>query len=146
MSKRDSNLDLPALSADESGGNMTYSSNLSQLPQQQKNFTPVSTTPFMDFNFFYGLDQLAPDNPLFFMQQQQQQQQQHQNQNQHNESTMYGDQFLKEAVNGEGSSSTTLAQSISSSMASFQAAITSSVGEQPPSFWTGLNNVNNFLT
>ncbi len=134
MSKRDSSLDLPALSADESGGNMTDGSNMDQLPHQQKNYASVSTAPFIDSNFFYSLDQLAPDNPLFFMQQQQQ----------HNESTMYGDQFLKETVNGEGSSSATVGQSISSSMASFQAAITSSVGEQPPSFWTGLNNVNNF--
>jgi hypothetical protein len=31
---------------------------------------------FIDQSFFYKLDQLSPDNPLFFMQQQQQQHQQ----------------------------------------------------------------------
>lgn len=138
MSKHNSNLDLPALSADESGGNMTDGSSLDRVPLQQKNYPSAPAAPFIDSNFFYNLDQLDSDNPLFFMQQQQQQHGQ-----QSNESTMYGDQFLKEQAHGESSAaSTTLSQSIAASMASFQAAVTSSVGEQPPSFWTGLNNVN----
>lgn len=148
MSKHGSNLDLPGLSADESGGNLTDASSMDRVPlqqQQHKNYPP-STAPFMDSNFFYNLDQLDPENPLFFMQQQQNGHQQAQS----NQSTMYGDQFLKEqqqqqghGSSGEGSSSSnTLSQSVAASLASFQAAVTSSVGEQPPSFWTGLNNVN----
>ncbi|KAI8388132.1 uncharacterized protein BYT42DRAFT_611201 [Radiomyces spectabilis] len=38
--------------------------------------THMQQNNFIDQSFFYKLDQLAPDNPLFFMQQQQQQQQQ----------------------------------------------------------------------
>lgn len=142
MSKHGSNLDLPGLSADESGGNLTDASSMDRVPlqqqqqqQQQKNY-PTSAAPFIDSNFFYNLDQLDSENPLFFMQQQNGHQQ-----TQSNQSTMYGDQFLKEQQQGEGSSSTnTLSQSVAASLASFQAAVTSSVGEQPPSFWTGLNN------
>ncbi|KAI9481053.1 MAG: hypothetical protein EXX96DRAFT_565199 [Benjaminiella poitrasii] len=37
-------------------------------------------------------------------------------------------------------STSALAHSMATSMESFQAAVTTSVGEQPPSFWTGLNN------
>lgn len=140
MSETNSNLDLPALSTDESASSMTDNStsmNESNRLSSQKNFTtaPVPPPQFMDQSFFYSLGQLSADNPLLFMQQQ---------------NTGFADQFLKE--NGEssnnqsrmnvGDSTSTLAQSIASNMESFQAAITTSVGEQPLSFWTGLNNVN----
>ncbi|KAL0137743.1 hypothetical protein V8B55DRAFT_1531533 [Mucor lusitanicus] len=116
---------------------------MSQQHQQQQ-----QQPAFMDQSFFYGLDQLGSDDPLFFMQQQQQQQQQQQLQQQ--TASLFEDHFLKEATDHAGASndnrgtmnasSTTLAQSIATSMESFQAAVTTSVGEQPPSFWTGLNN------
>ena len=144
MSRNNSNLDLPALSADESGGSITDASTLEGTSTQgQKSFAPVATAPFIDNNFFFNLDGLAPDNPLFFMPQQQQQSQQ-----QTDQTALFGNQFLKEAAaaaavaaNSEDGNPTSLAQSIAASMASFQQAITSSVGEQPPSFWAGLNNV-----
>lgn len=189
----EANMDIPALSADESAQssrNMTDTSisehRLPTLPpssQPIKNFTqPLAANDlqlqqleqqqqiqqqinqqqqpaFMDQSFFYGLDQLTSENPLFFMQQQQHQQQQIQ-QHQHHlqqQTSLFENQFLKKAVDNENvagsssstnenggpmnASSTTLAQSIATSMESFQAAVTTSVGEQPPSFWTGLNNV-----
>lgn len=153
MSRSGSNLDLPALSADESGGNITDNSNIihesDRLPPP-KNFNnapPPLPHSFMDQSFFYGLGQISQDNPLYYMPQQQQQ---HQIEQQNNDQgNAFAEQFLKE--NSEknnnhltrlnGDSSSTLAQSIASNMESFQAAITTSVGEQPPSFWTGLNNV-----
>lgn len=120
-----------------------------QVNQQQQQQQPA----FMDQSFFYGFDQLGSDNPLFFMQQHQQQ---HQQQLQQQTASLFEDHFLKEATDHDNAgssssandnrgtmngSSTTLAQSIATSMESFQAAVTTSVGEQPPSFWTGLNNV-----
>ncbi|KAG1093585.1 hypothetical protein G6F42_018931 [Rhizopus arrhizus] len=119
-----------------------------QVNQQQQQQQPA----FMDQSFFYGFDQLGSDNPLFFMQQHQQQ---HQQQLQQQTASLFEDHFLKEATDHDNAgssssandnrgtmngSSTTLAQSIATSMESFQAAVTTSVGEQPPSFWTGLNN------
>lgn len=142
MWKHDSNLDLPALSADESGGNMTDSStamNNNERPQQVQQLQQQLQAPpnYLDSNFFYSLDQLSQDNSLLFIQQQRQQQQQ---QGQH-----FGNQFTKEHTNGNASGSVSnqpsMAQSIATSMESFQQAITNSVGNQPPSFWTGLNNV-----
>ncbi|KAI8078381.1 hypothetical protein BDF21DRAFT_494124 [Thamnidium elegans] len=152
MSRSSSNLELPALSADESGGNVTDNSNniheSDRLPPP-KNFNnapPLLPPSFMDQSFFYGLDQISQDNPLYYMPEQQQQHQQQQQNNNHGNA--FAEQFLKE--NSEknnnhltrlnGDSSSTLAHSIASNMESFQAAITTSVGEQPPSFWTGLNN------
>lgn len=126
-----------------------------QIQQQINQQQPA----FMDQSFFYGLDQLASENPLFFMQQQQHQQQQiqqHQLHLQQQTTSLFENQFLKKATGNENAassssinesggpmndSSTTLAQSIATSMESFQAAVTTSVGEQPPTFWTGLNNV-----
>lgn len=120
-----------------------------QVSQQQQQQQPA----FMDQSFFYGFDQLSSDNPLFFMQQHQQQ---HQQQLQQQTASLFEDHFLKEATDHDNAgssssandnrgtmngSSTTLAQSIATSMESFQAAVTTSVGEQPASFWTGLNNV-----
>jgi hypothetical protein len=194
----EANMDMPALSADEStqsSGNMTDTSISEHQPQTLpissqpiKNFTqPLSPNnlqlqqlqlqlqqqeqiqqqqpAFMDQSFFYGLDQLTSENPLFFMQQQQHQQQQqqqqqiqqHQHHLQQQPTSLYQNQFLKKATVDENAdssssitnenggpmnnSSTTLAQSITTSMESFQAAVTTSVGEQPPTFWTGLNNV-----
>lgn len=159
MSRSDSNLDLPALSADESGGNVTDNSNIIQEsdrlppPKNFNNVPPPLPPSFMDQSFFYGLDQISQDNPLYYMPQQQHQHQQHQQHQQeqqnNNQGNAFAEQFLKE--NSEknnnhltrlnGDSSSTLAQSIASNMESFQAAISTSVGEQPPSFWTGLNNV-----
>lgn len=140
MSKEMSNADLPALSADKLAENTTNNSvgmdENNGLPLQKNFATPPPQ--LVDQSFFYSLGQLSAENPLFFMQQ-----------SQNNGNNAFADQFLKE--NGEGSSNqsrmngsdstSTLAQSIASNMESFQAAITTSVGEQPPSFWTGLNNV-----
>jgi hypothetical protein len=148
-------LDLPALSADESAhssGNMTDTSiNNDQASEQFKDFAQPSSTQqqhFMDPSFFYNLDQIANENPLYFMQQQQQQQQQQQS------NSLYQNQFLKPETSlpennndkNMGASTSTLAHSIATTMESFQNAITSSVGEQPPSFWAGLNNVSIFYT
>ncbi|KAI8637870.1 hypothetical protein BD408DRAFT_423900 [Parasitella parasitica] len=168
----EANMDLPALSADEStrsSGDMSGGSINEHRPamppsSQLENFTqPLAPNnlqlepqqhgqqqqqpAFMDQSFFYGLGQLASDNYLYFMQQQQQRQQEQQT------VSLFQDQFLKEAASNENAagsssdncvamngSSATLAHSIAPSMESFQAAVTTSVGEQPPSFWTGLNN------
>ncbi|KAI9267239.1 hypothetical protein EDC94DRAFT_515092 [Helicostylum pulchrum] len=143
MSRSDSNLDLPALSADESGGNVTDNSNIIQEsdrlppPKNFNNVPPPLPPSFMDQSFFYGLDQISQDNPLYYMPQQQHQHQQHQQHQQEQQNNNQGNAFA-EQLNGDSSS--TLAQSIASNMESFQAAISTSVGEQPPSFWTGLNN------
>jgi hypothetical protein len=151
MSKNETkHLDLPALSADESAhssGNMTDTSTSNdQTSEQFKDFTQQhQQQPFMDHSFFYNLDQIANENPLYFMQQQHQQQQ---------PNVLFQNQFLKgESSLSEnnsnkslGVSTSTLAHSIATSMESFQNAITSSVGEQPPSFWAGLNNVSVFFS
>ncbi|KAI7897999.1 uncharacterized protein BX663DRAFT_272280 [Cokeromyces recurvatus] len=177
MSRRDSNLDLPALSADESihsSGNMTdtsindnknllqptsqplkpYAQHLNSHNQQQQH------PSFMDQSFLYNLDQISSNNSLFYMQPQQsqhpphqQQQQQQQQQHLQVQNSLFGDQFLEKATNDNpesalqnntngsmNASTSTLAQSIATNIESFQAAVTTSVGEQPPSFWTGLNN------
>lgn len=154
MSENETNhLDIPALSADESAhssGNITDTTvNNDQASERFKDFTqPTSQQqqPFMDHSFFYNLDQIAKENPLYFMQQQQQSQLQQPD-------SVYQGQFekaessLAENSNHKplGSSTSTLTNSIATTMQSFQNAITSSVGEQPPSFWAGLNNVGDLL-
>jgi hypothetical protein len=112
--------ELPGLttedSAQSSSGNMTDSDT---QDHKSNNFA------FMDQAFFYNLDQLAPDNPLFFMQQQQQQ---------HG----FDGQFITKD-NENRSVATSLANSLESLRSAVAANTTE--GEQPLSFWSGLNNV-----
>ncbi|KAI8878015.1 hypothetical protein K501DRAFT_196907 [Backusella circina FSU 941] len=111
--------ELPGLttteeSAQSSSGNMTDSDT-----QEHKNNN--NNFAFMDQAFFYNLDQLAPDNPLFFMQQQ------------HG----FDNQFLTKD-NENRSVTTSLANSLESLRSAVAANTTE--GEQPLSFWSGLNN------
>jgi hypothetical protein len=153
MSKQGSHIDLPALSGDESLQSSGYSTSINDnkaIQQQTSNIQPIKsysqhlnpniqlqgqqqqqTSSFMDPSFFYNLDQMTNENSLYFMQQQQQQQQQ--------QNSLF-DHFMKNNTNNNNNASSS-ALSITTSMESFQNAVTTSVGEQPPSFWAGLNNV-----
>lgn len=160
MSKHGSHIDLPALSADDSVHSSSYITDTSindsnktlqtpsiknynqqlntdiQLQQQQQ------SNAFMNQPYFYNLDQMNTDNSLYFMQQQQQQQQNTlidhfmKNSNSNNHSNNASSSSLQNNPNS--------ALSISTSIESFQNAVSTTVGDQPPSFWAGLNNVPNF--
>ncbi|KAI8064290.1 uncharacterized protein B0P05DRAFT_554854 [Gilbertella persicaria] len=115
MSKHGSNLDLPGLSTDKSAhSNVNMTDNDQSMPSATHENIVQS---FVDHPFLYNLDQFTPESPFYLIQK-----------SSHSDS------------NSNHGSTSTLTQSIANTMESFQSAITSSVGEQPPSFWTGLNN------
>lgn len=96
---------------------------------------------FIDQSFFYKLDQLSPDNPLYFMQQQQNLLQQQQLQQQQQQ--MQQQQQLHQAISPSLSPPPSL-PSPSHTLNSLVDPLlpnASTSNDNNPTFWSGFNNV-----
>jgi hypothetical protein len=110
---------------DSPSGSSTSEPHDDALPMQQ---------PFIDQSFFYKLDQLSPDDPLYFMQQQRQQQEQQQQQ-QHNHIANY-----QASVSPSPPPPSLSHSSIVDPLQPSSSTLTQS----SPTFWSGFNNVSFF--
>jgi hypothetical protein len=102
---------------------------------------------FIDQSFFYKLDQLSPDNPLFFMQQQQnniqtlQQQQQLQQQLQQQQQQQQQQHVMSPSLSPPASLHSPPLQHNNMSFADPLLPNASNQSESNPTFWSGFNNV-----
>lgn len=106
---------------------------------------------FIDQSFFYKLDQLSPDNPLFFMQQQQQQQNNNTQQHQHNNIQQLQQQQIQHSISPSLSPQPSVHSPPSQSSMSHSNFAdpllpnSSNANESNPTFWSGFNNVSHQL-
>ncbi|KAI9488232.1 hypothetical protein BDB00DRAFT_58776 [Zychaea mexicana] len=145
-------LDVPIEDCDSPSGSSTSEPHDDSMQIQQ---------PFIDQSFFYKLDQLSPDNPLYFMQQQAQQQQQIKNESSSSSNSPYTmvdeDQSMAEANDSElGSAASPLQANSSTRQSSVEQQLSPSLQQQllqqqqqhpfvPPSASTTRNNPSNGL-
>ncbi|KAI8137611.1 hypothetical protein BJV82DRAFT_634540 [Fennellomyces sp. T-0311] len=138
-------LDIPPEDCDSPSGSSTSEPHDDSMQIQQ---------PFIDQSFFYKLDQLSPDNPLYFMQQQQQQQQKKESLEEDQTMTEVNDSDLGSAASPNNTRlpsveqhSPLLQQPFSVVPSSSNSSVieplqpsTSSAPETNQTFWSGVNN------
>ncbi|KAI8968267.1 hypothetical protein BDF20DRAFT_839390 [Mycotypha africana] len=124
------------------------------VPQQQQQQQQPNT--YMNQAYFYNFGHLANQNPYFFMQPNHNEQQQQQNiqsqssmlqqalnnnvENNLSHSNLHTETSNENITQTFHTPTGSIPHSTNTSMESFQAAVSSTVGNQPPSFWSGINN------